>query len=238
MNIKSRKIHAFSIFILIIISIFSSCKKDTIIDDNENDYTYANLQVGNWIEYSVSEIKIDEESKVNDTSNYYIKEIITEKFTDLTNEDAFRIERYLRMEQTDNWIIKDVWSAQIVDKSYQKVEEDVRLKKIVFPVVEGNTWDGNIFNTNAQQIYEITSLDKPETINQQAFDSVLTVTQINESNLIEKKLSVEKFAKNIGLVYKEITDIYSSTVIPGVDVEDRITTASILKMKIIQYGSN
>lgn len=233
------KIQSKFILILVVFAIiFTSCKKDTIITNAEIDYSYVNLSIGNWIEYDVTEITIDKASDVYDTAHYFIKEIITENFTDLTNKEAYRIERFIRLNEINNWIIKDVWSAQIVDNSYQKVEEDVRFKRLVFPSNLGKTWNGNIFNTLEDQNYEISSVDEYENINSVAFDSVLTVTQENELNLIEKKYYVEKFAKNIGLVYKEKCYIYSNEVDLDKPVEQRATLANILIMKVISYGSN
>jgi hypothetical protein len=39
------------------------------------------------------------------------------------------------------------------------------------------------------------------------FDSVLTVLQVDSSNLLSMKYYVEKYAANIGLVYREIIDV-------------------------------
>ena len=235
------KIITFSNFILILVvfaTIFTSCKKDTIVPDTEIDYSYVNHTIGNWIEYDVTEITIDKASDVYDTTHYYIKEIVTEKFIDLSDNESNRIERFIRYNTNSNWIIKDVWSAQIVENSYQKVEEDVRFKRLVFPSDSGKTWNGNIFNTLDEQNYVITSVDEYEIVNSLAFDSVLTVTQANELNLIEKNYAIEKFAKNIGLIYKENCYIYSNEVDPGKPIEQRATLANILIMKVISYGSN
>lgn len=225
------------IYSLLFIFFITSCKKQESSNNSSIDFSYCPLKVGNWIAYNVVDINIDEPSKVHDTLNYKIKEIIESKFED-NKMLVYRIERFIKMSDSVGWTIKDVWFANYTTNSIQKVEENVRFVKIVFPVIINNSWNGNAYNLNDSKEYEITTLDIPETINSLTFDSVMHVTQLNISNLIEKKLEIEKYAKNIGLVYKELTDIYSGTVSYGVPIENRITTASIYKMTISDYGTN
>lgn len=213
----------------------AACKKQEAVKTTA-DFSYCPLVVGNWISYEVIDINIDEPSDVYDTLNYKIKEIIDSSFID-DNEQVYRIERYIKLNDSANWTIKDVWFANYTKNSIQMVEENQRFVKIIFPVKINSTWNGNAFNINEPKQYEITSLDLPETINNMAFDSVLQVTQFNISNLIEKRVEIEKYAKKVGLVYKELTDIYSDK-ITSVPIEERAKTATIYKMTIIAYGSN
>ncbi|OFX48401.1 MAG: hypothetical protein A2046_05575 [Bacteroidetes bacterium GWA2_30_7] len=220
---------------LLFIILITACKKQEAVKSTI-DFSYCPLVVGNWITYAVIDINIDEPSDVYDTLNYEIKEIIDSTFIE-NNQQVYRIERYIKLNDSASWTIKDVWFANYTQNSIQKVEENIRLVKIVFPVTINSTWNGNAYNINEPKQYEITSLDLSETINNMPFDSVLQVTQLNISNLIEKKIEVEKYAKKIGLVYKELTDIYSDNITEE-PIEQRAKTATIYKMTIIAYGSN
>jgi hypothetical protein len=64
----------------------------------------------------------------------------------------------------------------------------------------------------------------------------MTVTQMDILNSIEKKYAIEKYAKNIGLIYKEIIDIYATSTPYGKPIEERIKKATIYYQKIIDYG--
>ncbi|HBF88108.1 MAG TPA: hypothetical protein DDX39_05650 [Bacteroidales bacterium] len=212
--------------------------KESDITSTSNDYNYTPLQVGNWITYEIEEIAIDKLSALYDTTNYFIKEIITEKYIDLVGEEACRIERFYKKDSLSNWIIKDVWTSQIINNRYQKTEENVKYVRLIFPAELNKIWNGNAYNTNEEQEYEITNIDEFETVNELDFDSVLTVTHENFLTQIEKKYSIEKFAKNVGLVYKEIIDIYADATPYTDSIEKRIKTASIYKQKVIDYGTN
>ena len=71
-------------------------------------------------------------------------------------------------------------------------------------------WMGNQFINTTGNLsylngwtYKYTSVDGQETFNGNSVDSVATVTQLDELNAIQKNYSAEKFAKGLGLVYKE-----------------------------------
>lgn len=56
-------------------------------------------------------------------------------------------------------------------------------------------------------------------------------------NVIHRQYYIEKYAKNIGLIYREIKDVYSNTVILNVPVENRIEKGVIYKQTYITHGT-
>ncbi|MGE0569188.1 MAG: hypothetical protein AB7O73_14715 [Bacteroidia bacterium] len=118
----------------------------------------------------------------------------------------------------------------------QVVEDNFRYTKLAFPIKEDQTWDGNAFNTLPMQDYKYAYFDKPETLNNLSFAKVVKVDQKNEASLIEKKAQFEKYAKGVGLIEKEIIEIYSNNVIQGIPIEQRIEKGYIYKQRIIAYG--
>ncbi|MBK7819077.1 MAG: hypothetical protein IPJ60_17260 [Sphingobacteriaceae bacterium] len=65
---------------------------------------------------------------------------------------------------------------------------------------------------------------------------MLTVKQRDERTLISQQYYIEKFSKGIGLVYREIKDIYSNTVVANIPVEQRIEKGLIYKQTLVSYG--
>ena len=59
----------------------------------------------------------------------------------------------------------------------------------------------------------------------------------NNDNAIEKSFSVEKFAKGVGMIYKEliVLELFPPTVV-GQDWQGREKNGFILKMEIIDFG--
>lgn len=224
----------FSFCLIVIILSLTACKKDKI-SDKSIDYSYYPSEVGNWIEYDVTKINID---VYWDTLNYKVREVIESKYTDTTGGEVMRIERYIKRTDTTAWEIKDVWTAKLLTNALHKTEENVKFVKINFPAEIGKEWDGNAFNTLESEYYEITDMDVSEHIGNFDFDSVLTITQVNDSSKIHKDFAVEKFAKNIGLVYKYDLYIYSDlSMNPDLPIEERITRATIFKQVITNFGN-
>ncbi|MCD6366363.1 MAG: hypothetical protein J7L46_02365 [Bacteroidales bacterium] len=213
-----------------------SCHKDNTPDQFFTGKSYFPLETGNEIIYRITEINIDKASAIYDTTVYQIKERIDSLFTDASGKPAYRLERYWRMDTAAQWVIKDVWEVQINELNVQKVEENIRFVKLVFPAETGQVWDGNAYNDLDAQDYQILTANIPETINNLPFDSVLTVEQQNEESLISKKYEVEKFANGIGLVYKETTDLYSQSMIgSGIPIEQRVDEGTVYKQEIVAY---
>jgi len=235
MHIRGLKYY-FCILTLILFVVFSGCNKDEDNNIHVIDYGYFPADTGHWVTYYIEEINIDADVDVYDTSRYYIKEVIESEFIDNENRPALRIERYTRENDTMSWEIKDIWYANLLTASAQKVEENIRYVKLTFPVVLYNAWDGNAYNTYSAQEYQITNLDSAETINDIYLDSVLTVLQRDDESLIEKYYAVEKYAKNIGLVYKNEINIEYAIPDPGIPIEDRISVGTLYTQTITGYG--
>ena len=193
------------IFLFAIIS--SSCSKKEEVITPDLGYDYAGLTVGRYIIYDVDSFYYDDFFDTIDTSYFQIKEVVDSKFTDLEGEEAFKIIRYKKENDTTNWILTDVWNSKLTTTNFQKVEENVRLVKLIFPVKTNKTWNGNSMNNLASMEYEYTAVDNAETIGGNTLSSVATVLQYEFSPLTEENFFQEKYAKGVGMVYKKSVDI-------------------------------
>ena len=162
---------------------------------------------GKYVVYDVDSFFYDNFNGMIDSSFYQIKEVVDSKFTDLEDDEAFKIVRYRKESDTTNWVLIDVWQSKLTTTNFQKVEENVRFVKLIFPINKDATWNGNILNNETDQVYDYTSVDKIETIGGNTINNVLTVNQFEEVNLIEEKMFEEKYAKGIGMVYKKSVDL-------------------------------
>lgn len=224
------------IIIPLIFILLTSCTKENEEYTVISDTNYHPSLSGSYIIYDVTEINIDEPSNVFDTINYQLKELIGDKYYDETGAESFMLRRYKRYHENNTWNISDIWSFQLSENKLFQTEENIKYVKIHFPLSINKTWDGNSFNTLSSLEYEITAIDESLNINSFSFDSCLTVTHESDSSLIHKNFSIEQFAKNTGLIYKEETHINSQNIEPGVTLENRITTGTIYKQSIVEQG--
>ncbi len=127
-----------------------------------------------------------------------------------------------------NWEGPRVWYANRTATTAEKVEENKRFIKLVFPSQNGKEWDGNSFNSLGEKIYEIISSDESESVNSLSFDSVVTVKQFEQDDFIEYIYEMEKYARNVGLIYKVRDSLYDGG---GSD-----TIGYTYRQKIVSYG--
>jgi hypothetical protein len=194
-------------FIFLICIFCYSCSKDeeNVIPNIGHDY--AGLEVGKYVIYDVDSFFYDDFDQTIDTAIYQIKEVVDSKFIDLEEDTAFKIIRYRKENDTTNWMLIDVWNSKLTATNFQKVEENIRLIKLIFPAKKDKTWNGNSMNNLSSMEYEYTSVDNSETIGATSLSSVLTVLQYEDINLVQERLFKEKYARGVGMVYKKSVDI-------------------------------
>lgn len=236
------------LLIALVVFVAFSCKKKTE-DPPDVGYGYAGETIGKYIVYDVDSTVYDDFKHDTTYFKYRIKEKLEEEYIDNQGRKAIKLIRYIKKYNDtvsyDNisWTVKDVWIYTKTATTLEVVEEDIRFTKLVFPVKEEVTWNGNANNTIGDWEYQYTYIDKAENINGTDFDNVLMVTQKDDKNknAIHREYFVEKYAKHVGLVYREIKDLYSNVVTLNPNgtikpVEQRITSGVIYKLTYVTHG--
>ena len=217
--------------LFLLVTVFYSCSKDDSVETYIG-YEYFPTNVGHWIEYDVDSIVKDDFFGHSDTFQFQIREEIDSIFIDNSGAPTQRLERYKRLTASDPWTIYRVWTSNINSTTAQKVEDNFRYVKLVFPVSLFTNWDGNTFNTKDRADYEYSEVHQPISINGVNFDSSLTVIQaLDTNNLLSDVIEIEQYATNVGMIYKEQLYIEYDFVV------DTPLNVSIYKEKIRSYGN-
>ncbi|MEK6615464.1 MAG: hypothetical protein AABZ32_05045 [Bacteroidota bacterium] len=213
---KSSTSFYFFFFLSFLFIGFFACKKDKSVESTTDfGYNYFPDNTGHYIIYQVDSIHYDDVNlSPHDTIRYLLKELIASTFLDNSGRQTLRMERYYKFYNKNipydslQWTGPRVWYANKTSSTFEKVEENIRYIRLIFPVSNGKQWDGNVYNTLGNKNYEIISVDKPEIINTINFDSIVTVNQFQQIDFIQHRYEIEKFARNVGLIYKERDSIY------------------------------
>ena len=185
--------------------LFKSCDKSSdggLLDFNYNFYP---LEINQVREYHVTDISHN--SLGSDTVLYFLKEIISEEFLDEEGDISYRVERFWKTDSISEYSIKDVWTSKITARTAQKVEENIRYTKLIFPISRGGFWNGNGFNYLEEQEYYYDSINGSSTFGVNSFDSTLYVIHNLKANILEFEEAYEVYAKHIGLVYKKDVEL-------------------------------
>lgn len=205
----------------------TSCSREESDSGTElkTGYSYFPIDSGLARIYQVDSIFWDEFTGINDTVSYQIKEVIAGTFTDNTGRKAQRIERF-REDAGGNWIIDRVWSAVRTETTAEVIEENTRFLKLVFPVRDGEEWNGNTFNPLNEQIYEVISEGNPDEINNLNFDKTIHILQDDFITAISRDYDEERYAEGVGLYFRENIsydiDIISGKILNGFIYRERL----------------
>jgi len=195
-------------FLLVSSFFFFSCEKEEDMVTPNIGHTYAGLQVGKYVIYDVDSTFYNIPFGVDSTYHFQIKEVLASKYTDGEGEDAYELIRYKKQIDSTTWVLTDVWNCKISGNNFEQVEENVRYRKMIFPVKANKTWNGNSMNTMSSWDYEYTSVHQSGNIGGVGLDSVLTVLQFDDGVILTQDIYYEeKYAANVGMVYKKVRDI-------------------------------
>ncbi len=253
-----RRGYTFSIFsFCVILSIvFLSCEKQSVTEDFDEDkfgYDYFPLEVGKYWIYEVDSIIYDDEGATVIETRSQIREEIVEVFEDASGDDIFRIERYWRSGDSVQWEVTDVWAAHKNSSQAFRIEENLKFVKFVFPPLDGTRWDSNLFLDNSTVITvagesismfagwddsRIESVDQVENIGIQEYEKVATIllTDDEEANTIERRYALEKYARGVGLIYKEYEILDSQCSSCTGTWREKAEKGFILKQTLLEYN--
>ncbi len=200
-------------------------------------YEYYPAEVGSWIAYQVDSVRHFVEDFA-DTTHYQIKEVMESAFTDDGGRPARRIERYFRWDDSENWRIKDVWMVVITSRKVEKVEENQRFTRLVFPVNTNQFWDGNALNPLPRWDYSYEQVGETEVVGNIAFENAAVVLQEGSFNLIEQEIGRETYAPGIGLIYKELREIKTDVNYQSDPTPANIQSGYELWYRYVDHGKN
>lgn len=228
------------LWIAVVVALLFSCRKTK--DDlpvTDSGYRYFPMEQGITNFYKVTLIDIDTPAGKYDTLVYFLKTVNDTPHYDLNNRLVTPVSRYIRTNPADNWVIKDVWFAYKQNSHLVVSEENVHYIKMIFPVSEGKKWNGNSYNTQPEQEYEMVASDAYYMLSGISYDSVLTVVEKNDTSLIHKYYHVERYAKGSGLVERVYIDISQAGLVipnppnPLLPIEQRIIRGTLYKQERI-----
>jgi hypothetical protein len=210
----------FSVFFTILLFTYS-CKERVIEILPEIDHSaYYPLKIGKYTTYIVDSVLFDPDQGFTldrDSSRTYVRETITDTLRNNLNELEYKIERSESKSLSTDFELTKIWTASRNDAQAIRTEDNLRFLKFIFPIDRRSAWNGNLFIDINREIefqgervrpfsnwaYEVDSIDVAGSIGNFTFDSLLIISEADENNIIERRYSRAKYAKNVGLVWKE-----------------------------------
>jgi len=224
------------VFLLLTITsavIFNACKKSTDVLAVASVSEYYPLQVGKYISYNLDSTVFINFGAKDTVIKYQIKHQVDGTLTDNLGRPAYRITRYIRKTAADPWLADNTFMAVQTDFTVEFIENNMRFLKLKGPIRDGYTWKGNTYidtyslNSTVKYLddwdYTYDSTNVGQTIGTFTLDSTLKVSQRDEiignpadvNSYSEINFGEEKYAKGLGLVYRNFLHVEYQPPTPG-----------------------
>ena len=210
--------------LLFISYLLSSCKKESEKFASAEVTDYYPLEIGKYITYDLDStvyyINFNQQASV---VHYQVQDKVDAQITDNLGRPAYRIQRYIRKDSSQPWVPNNTFMVVPTSTSIEFIENNLRYIKLQLPIRQDFSWKGNSYidtYTNDPDVryledwdYIYDSVNVPITVNAINFDSSIKVFERDEflgqdpsipgTQYAEKNYSVEKYARGIGLIYRE-----------------------------------
>lgn len=240
--------------LLLLISLTASigCENESeqrAVDEGRDYYPVAEGR--QWV-YAYDSITYQRQLNRVDTVNGYLRETITDVRLEAQGDAIYRLERHLADTPVGPWRIDAVWNIIVSGRQLIRVEENLPIIKMVFPVLEAVRWDGldRIDRTveisvagdpmevyNLWSDFEYLSKGSAETVNGQTYDDVVTVleTDAREDSILDYKYSVTQYARGVGMITHQQDILECSNCNPDLDWDIKGDRGYRLSLNLISY---
>ena len=180
----------------------AACSSDLIIaEDVTAGSDYIPVSEGKYWVYHVSETEHYEL-----TDDIHLTYQVREEIDQIMDNGDYRAMRYIRDTELDDWQVDSAFVMRKTERQYIRVEQNIPLTKLVFPLAASNIWDINEYNTRDEDHAEVISIDAPYQLGGQMYDHTVGIQLQMDNNLLYRDFRYEYYAKNVGLVHKLIED--------------------------------
>jgi len=209
---------------LISIGLFSGCEKEQEIEQFSFSRMeqYAGLSLLNESHFREDSLvfKIGPAGLEIDTITQFLRRVVLGTVDNLEGNKSWVI-GMMRYEwgNQDEPVTAILTTGTIKGNTFQTVENNHQITNLVFPPSLNKRWDGlSFFNSDdfildvrnePLRVYKdwpdfrIIQVGETLTVGDREIHDVITVLHVDSENAIERRYSLEKYAPDLGIVYKE-----------------------------------
>jgi hypothetical protein len=187
----------------------ASCRsdEDSEIPANFEGYSYLPLELGQERVYRIDSISYDDFTGTIDTTIFYERQLIVATQEDLSGRTNYRTEIYRRSADTLAWRLRSTELRYRGTYRYELNQGGNVYLPLIFPPLADSRWNTNALNAQEEIIYQYQNLHQSFQIDDNSYDSTITVLQNEEFNLISTEKDIEVYARGVGMIYRENIDL-------------------------------
>jgi hypothetical protein len=204
-------------FYFLAVLFLMSCEREVIpVDPAAFGYEYFPLESGKKYTYQSDSIIFLSIEKRWDTLQSQILEVAGDTFTDLEGRKIYKIDRYFRRDEGQEWRQINTWTAYRDVNKAVRTEENLTFIKLVFPVRNLLRWQGNAMLDSRIKVEVGGSLIEPYEDWKHRIEDVdasysfkgqdipaLVVGLVDYTDVLSRRKVVEWYGKGIGLLKRQ-----------------------------------
>jgi hypothetical protein len=222
-----------TLFIAASLAVFTSCTNEKEEFTTEKLEDYMPLAAGKYITYRLDSMVFTAFGTVTEIHKYQVKHVIDSRITDNLGRPSYRVYVYIRDSvNATSWTPAQPWTnsstyfiTPLADQ-VEVIENNLRFIKLHLPIKNTFSWNGNRYlptnpyeplynfsNDNSMGDWDFFYDGQATSFSHKGinYTDVQTVEHIDETfnipvnpaSYASKSRSVERYAKNIGMVYRE-----------------------------------
>jgi hypothetical protein len=177
----------------------------------ERGTAYFPLRVGQYQIYDVDETRYT--LGAPETFTYELKTLVSDSFPNSAGGFTYVIQRSKRDAGSTEFVPLDTWAAREEEGGIVVQEQNKSFVKIRLPIAANLEWDGNVYNTDGEDLYLMEEVGTSYSIDGQTFDDCIIINQHNNEDFVvfldQRK---EVYAKHTGLIERQSTLLTYCTV--------------------------
>ncbi len=217
-----------SLLATLVITLFSCNEKEEFVTDKASDYML--LAPGKYITYRLDSLVFSNFGRTIETHRYQVKDQVDALITDNLGRPSYRVYRYIRDSVgLQSWQPSGTYMVTPLADQVEVIEDNFRFIKMHMPLKDGFSWKGNKYLPNepydpaytfsndisiqdwdfyydgSASSFSHRGNNYTDVFSVEEVDESFNVPIISPASYASKSRGVEKYAKNIGLVYREYT---------------------------------
>ncbi len=192
---------------LLVIGISSCSKKEVEVTALEMGYSYFPIDSGIVKIYQVDSISYNDNTQKIDTFQFILKEEFAGIAQSEGEENHRIIKRSVQFPNTQSWEPRSSTFVLATAQNLQQVIENQRIIKLVFPVGQAQSWNGNAYNSLGRRNFTWQKVFASHPVFDSIYSPSLSVLEANINNFVEEVFTSSTYAKNIGLIEFQHTNL-------------------------------
>ncbi len=210
-----------------------ACERELEVLPIPIEMEYQPLQLGTFWIYAVDETVYYGENDA-EQEFYYYRDWIRTFYTNGGGEQVFVIQRS-RSEDNEVWENLLEYTVLLRGNQLVKTLANQPLVSLVFPPVQGKTWDANVYRNAGEDRFEIDYMGSYTVLQVDYPNSLRILQEENDDKITFRNNRYEVYAAQVGMIekYEEVLTYCSRNDCLG---EQLIDSGVKTDMKLIGYG--